>query len=82
VNGASAPLTLAESVGAAVNGKLYVLGGFHGQTSPEHYIAVPNGYVYNPATNKWIGVAPMPEVHSLAGRRRRQCYLVRRCVRR
>jgi N-acetylneuraminic acid mutarotase len=44
-----------------VNGKLYVLGGFHGEISPEHFIAQSAGYVYDPATNKWSNVAPMPE---------------------
>src|SRR5262249_18006033 len=58
---ASAPNTLAEAVGTTVNGKLYVLGGFHGSVSPGHFAAQAAGYVYDPATNKWGKTAPMPE---------------------
>jgi N-acetylneuraminic acid mutarotase len=44
-----------------VNGRLYVLGGFHGTIGHDEYIAVPRGDAYDPATNKWARVADMPE---------------------
>lgn len=65
---APSPITRAESVGTVVNGKLYVMGGFHGLIKPNHYIAQARCDVFDPATNTWTRIADMPEpfTHSQA----------------
>ena len=65
---AANPLARTEAVGATVGGKLYVFGGFNGDT-PEgsgHWTARRRGDAYDPATNKWTRVADMPEPFSHA----------------
>lgn len=58
---APSPITRAEAVGLAVNGKLYVLGGFNGVLPGGHFIATPRCDVFDPVTNKWTRIADMPE---------------------
>lgn len=53
-----APQARFEAQGAAVNGKLYVLGGFYA-SSPIR--ATRRSDVYDPATNTWQRIADMPE---------------------
>lgn len=55
---APAPQARFEAQGAAVNGKLYVLGGFYA-SSPIR--ATRRSDVYDPATNTWQRIADMPE---------------------
>jgi N-acetylneuraminic acid mutarotase len=54
---ASNPLARFEAAGAAVNGKLYVFGGY---INPQIQ-ATARADVYNPATNIWARIADMPE---------------------
>ncbi|KAL0768340.1 hypothetical protein CaCOL14_009315 [Colletotrichum acutatum] len=42
---------------AAANGKVYILGGLSGGTA---FRALPNCYEYDPATNSWTVIPPMP----------------------
>jgi N-acetylneuraminic acid mutarotase len=58
---ASQPYTNAEAQGTVVNGKLYTFGGFDSQKS----CCTPTSrvYVYNPATNAWSALAPMPPMN-------------------
>jgi hypothetical protein len=61
---ASQPYGNSEAQGVVVNGKLYVLGGFDSQKP----CCTPTSrtYVYNPATNAWSGLAPMPAMNGTA----------------
>merc|ERR1712091_429296 len=54
---ASAPMTTAriDAAAAAVDGKLYSLGGFD-----EDYTKLATTDVYDPVKNTWAAVAPMP----------------------
>ena len=66
--GANSPVVRAEAVGAAVNGKLYVFGGFDNEGSP--YTSIPlqsRCDVYDPATNTWTRLADFPEPFSHSG---------------
>jgi N-acetylneuraminic acid mutarotase len=47
---ARAPEGLTHQAVAALDGKLYVLGGFGGS---RHTLSSPGAYVYDPATDKW-----------------------------
>ena len=61
---AANPLRRGEAAGAMVNGKLYVIGGYDGTVEPgtrNHWIAVPRGDAYDPATNRWTRIADMPD---------------------
>jgi hypothetical protein len=60
---ASAPQGLYEAQGAAVNGKLYVLGGFYNSKIQ----ATTRCDVYDFATNTWKRIADMPEKITHAG---------------
>ncbi|MGI5150960.1 Kelch repeat-containing protein [Plantactinospora sp. CA-294935] len=55
----SAPLPVAMNHpnAAVVGGKLYVLGGLSGGASWE---ALGNSFVFDPATNRWSSLPPMP----------------------
>jgi N-acetylneuraminic acid mutarotase len=47
---------------AALDGKLYVLGGMTTTTGVGGiWPAIPNTYVFDPAKNAWSGLAPMPD---------------------
>jgi N-acetylneuraminic acid mutarotase len=59
--GADSPIKRAEAVGAAVGGKLYVLGGISGKGSNFSYPIIARGDAYDPATDTWSRVADMPE---------------------
>lgn len=61
--GADAPLGLMEAQGLALNGKLYVFGGFYN----EPLDATLQSKVYDPATNTWTSLAPLPEDVTHAG---------------
>ena len=54
---ADAPLARFEAQGAAINGKLYVVGGFFNDQTQ----ATKNVDVYNLATNTWQRIADIPE---------------------
>ncbi|HEX8529281.1 MAG TPA: kelch repeat-containing protein [Cytophagales bacterium] len=51
----------AEAQGTVVNGKLYVFGGFDSQKPC--CTPASRAYVYNPATNAWSSLAPMPAMN-------------------
>lgn len=51
------PVPMNHLNAASVGGKLYVLGGLSGGSS---WDALPNSYVYNPRTNAWTALAPVP----------------------
>lgn len=61
--GANAPLGLMESQGLALHGKLYVFGGFYN----EPLDATLKAHAYDPFTNTWIALAPLPEDVTHAG---------------
>jgi N-acetylneuraminic acid mutarotase len=58
---AAQPYSNAEAQGTVVNGKLYVFGGFDSQKSC--CTPTSRAYVYNPATNAWSALAPMPAMN-------------------
>ncbi|KAK7403915.1 hypothetical protein QQX98_010322 [Neonectria punicea] len=51
------PIPMNHANVATVNGKVYVLGGLSGG---EAFRALPNSYEYNPSTDKWTELSPMP----------------------
>lgn len=55
---ASLPVPLNHANTAAVDGKLYVLGGLLGG---EVWRATPNCYMYDPKADRWTALKPMPE---------------------
>jgi hypothetical protein len=61
---ASQPYGNAEAQGVVLNDKLYVFGGFDSQKP----CCTPTSrtYVYNPATNAWSALAPMPAMNGTA----------------
>lgn len=61
--GADNPAARYEAAGAAVNGKLYVFGGYIN----EQIQATARVDVYNPASDKWTQLNDMPEVVTHAG---------------
>ncbi|KAI0114195.1 galactose oxidase [Hypoxylon sp. NC0597] len=46
---------------AAVNGKIYVLGGLTGDGVDKVWRSAPDCFVYNPSKGKWTALPPMPE---------------------
>jgi N-acetylneuraminic acid mutarotase len=54
----NAPIALAEAQSIVANGKLYVFGGYN-ITSPA-YEPTNASEVFDPATNTWTSLAPMP----------------------
>jgi len=62
---ASAPQPLAEAQAVAVNGKLYMFGGYN-VTTPD-YQPTNASEVYDPSTNKWSALAPMPAAETHMG---------------
>jgi len=61
--GAASPVGRYESAGVAVNGKLYVFGGY----TNEQIQATPRSDMYDPATNTWTRIADMPEALTHSG---------------
>ncbi|MBB5234091.1 NPCBM/NEW2 domain-containing protein [Deinococcus budaensis] len=53
---ADSPAAVSEAQGLAVNGRLYVFGGFDGSLR-----AGTRSYAYDPAADRWAAVAPLPE---------------------
>lgn len=51
------PVPMNHANVAAVDGKIYVLGGLSGGASWE---ALPDSFVYDPATDRWSELPPMP----------------------
>lgn len=60
---APTPLRRFEALSAAVNGKLYMFGGFH----TSDIKTTTRGDAFDPATNTWTQVADVPELLSHAG---------------
>ncbi len=59
---AAAPIIRAEALRGAVDGKLYVFGGFSGDLGP-----VTRSDVYDTATNTWTRIADLPKPITHAG---------------
>jgi N-acetylneuraminic acid mutarotase len=63
-NGTSIPYGINHPNAAAVNGRIYLLGGLtDGALSPGEYInwvATTGSFLYDPATETWSELAPMP----------------------
>ncbi|KXH55862.1 hypothetical protein CSAL01_08224 [Colletotrichum salicis] len=51
------PIPMNHANAAAANGKVYILGGLSGGAA---FRALPNCYEYDPATNAWTELPPMP----------------------
>lgn len=60
-DGAPSPIARAESVGLAVDGKLYVFGGIDGPGQLYHFPITGRSDAYDPATDTWTQLADMPE---------------------
>ncbi|MDB5302738.1 MAG: N-acetylneuraminic acid mutarotase, partial [Phycisphaerales bacterium] len=60
-----APAGFAEGKSVAVNGKLYVFGGYY-KTTPD-YQATTAAESYDPTTNTWTGLADMPVAETHMG---------------
>jgi len=56
------PIARAESLTAKYNDRLYVFGGFSGALGP-----VADSHYYDPATNNWTPIAPLPQPITHAG---------------
>ena len=56
---ASLPIPLNHANVASVDGKIYVLGGLSG-TNLSHWNAVAESFVYDPVSDRWSSIAPMP----------------------
>lgn len=54
---APVPVAMNHLNATVVGGKIYVLGGLSGGAA---WHAMPNSYVYDPKTNAWTALAPMP----------------------
>ncbi len=63
---APSPTALYEGQGAAVNGRLYVFGGFD-RNVDDQPIATSAAHVYDPATNTWATLHDIPDVVTHAG---------------
>ena len=59
---ASKPTALTASDAAVINGILYVVGGFNSSGLPSNVVEA-----YNPATDTWTTVAPMPTARGYLG---------------
>ncbi len=61
--GSPSPITRYEGQGAAVNGKLYALGGYTTCCPPA---VTPASHVYDPAADSWAAIAdlPIPVTHA------------------
>ncbi|KAK4443275.1 kelch domain-containing protein [Podospora aff. communis PSN243] len=53
------PTPLNHLNAATIDGKIYVLGGLE-LSANNTWTATPKSWVYDPATNKWTDIAPMP----------------------
>ncbi|MFT2011395.1 kelch repeat-containing protein [Pontibacter sp. 13R65] len=58
---ASQPYSVNEAQGKVVNGKLYTFGGFDSRKSC--CTPTSRAYVYDPVTNRWTPIAPMPAMN-------------------
>ncbi len=58
--GASLPRPMHHIGFTAANGKLYLLGGYTATAESALYTPTNFAYVYNPSTNSWRTVAPLP----------------------
>ncbi|WP_242916999.1 kelch repeat-containing protein [Pontibacter liquoris] len=58
---AGQPYAVSEAQGEVVKGKLYSFGGFDSQKSG--FTPTNRAYVYDPATDKWTALAPMPPMN-------------------
>lgn len=56
---AALPLGTTEAHGVAVNGKLYLFGGYDALKRPG-FAPTKRSYVYDPALNRWDSIAPLP----------------------
>ena len=59
---APSPVARFESASASIGGKLYVFGGYD-----KNILAMSRSDVYDPATNRWSPIAPMPQPITHAG---------------
>ncbi len=64
---ASAPSTLYEAQGAAVNGKLYVFGGFYTNLNGTTPAATRGAWVYDPGSDRWATLRDIPDAVTHAG---------------
>jgi N-acetylneuraminic acid mutarotase len=62
---ANAPIALAEAQSTVANGKLYVFGGYN-ITTPD-YQPTNAAEVFDPSTNTWTSLAPMPVAETHMG---------------
>jgi len=62
---ANAPIALAEAQSVVANGKLYVFGGYY-KTEPD-FQPTAAAEVFDPATNGWTALAPMPAAETHMG---------------
>ena len=60
------PMSVNHGNAATVDGKIYILGGLSGQNLSV-WGAIPNSYSYDPTTDTWIGLPPMPVGTSRGG---------------
>lgn len=60
-NVAASPLAVSESQGAAVNGRMYVFGGF------DLFGPIRTSHVYDPQTNAWTQIADLPTLLTHSG---------------
>ncbi len=58
---ASQPYVINEAQGETVNNKLYTFGGFDSQRPG--FTPTDRAYVYDPQTNSWTSLAPMPAMN-------------------
>jgi N-acetylneuraminic acid mutarotase len=53
------PISVNHGNAATVDGKIYILGGLSGANITS-WNAIPDSYVYDPKTDTWTEIAPMP----------------------
>ncbi|THF85556.1 hypothetical protein E7T09_16525 [Deinococcus sp. KSM4-11] len=66
-NRAAAPSTLYEAQGAAVNGKLYVFGGFYTNLNGTKPAATRKAWVYDASADRWAPLRDIPDAVTHAG---------------
>lgn len=72
-SGAPLPTPRSEIAGAALNGKIYIIGGFD-----ESGQSTPTVEVYDPIADKWTEAAPLPQLtdHTAAASYEGKLYVV------
>ena len=72
-NGAPLPTPRSEIAGAALNGKIYIIGGFDGRGQATRSVEV-----YDPIADKWTNAAslPQPLEHTAAASYGNKLYVV------